>query len=247
MESDDIYIASPSDDAVAAAAFSEAANENEDGIVHPLQALALVSSGSYVVEWSDEKSDASKNNNNTFSIPVENMSNVITIVYRDGCYTYFRASLLLRRIVDKSNKADKAEGGEKEFKKIEQNIENNIKKWLNIPDDDQYSDTGTATFPVRYQNIKVGFVKVHAKLKERETLRKSLQLKFKKIRTYGPFGVLLFCIAMYVSTWIIMIVATVLGFLGYGLFRPLHRELELTIVPSNSTRRRLDELLTKNN
>ena len=185
LESDDIYIASPSDDAVAAAAFSEAANENEDGIVHPLQALALVSSGSYVVEWSDEKSDASKNNNNTFSIPVENMSNVITIVYRDGCYTYFRASLLLRRIVSNQDDDKMKKKTKTDAEKIEEEIESNIKKFFKIPDDEQYSDTGTAIFPVRFQYLKVGSVKVHAKLKEKETLRKSMQLQCKKIRTYA--------------------------------------------------------------
>jgi hypothetical protein len=125
---------------------------------------------------------------------------------------------------------------------LERKVQAKVNKWLKIPDDNMYSDTGTAMFPVRYQDMKVGYVKVHAKLKESETLRKSLQLKFKKIRTYGPLGVLLGCMMLYLSTWLLMVVATVLGFLGYGLFRPLHRELELTIVPSNSTSKRLDEV-----
>ena len=178
---------------------------------------------------------------NTFSLPVESMGNVITIVYRDGCYTYFRASLLLRRIASDAND-DEQKQQNNAVNRVERDIEEKMKKFLKIPDDENYSDTGTATFPVRYQNEKVGYVNVHAKLKERETLRKSIQLSFKRIRTYGPFGVFIGCIAMYLSTWFLMMFATFVGFLGYGLFRPLHRDLELTIVPSNSWASRLDEM-----
>ena len=259
LESDDIYIAPPpadddgDDDVDNVDDFDEESDGDGDGdgdgdeidSIHPQQALALVSSGSYVVEWSDDDGEK-KTVNNTFCIPLQAMSNVITIVYRDGCYTYFRASLLLRRIV-KEEEIRKASNGQTEtkaerLKRLEKNVEKNIKKWLKIPDDELYSDTGTAVFPVRYQNLKVGHVKVHAKLKESETLRKSLQLRFKKVETYGPCGVLIGCLMMYLSTWLLMVVATILGFLGYGLFRPLHRELELIIVPSSSTRKRLAEL-----
>jgi hypothetical protein len=248
LANDDVYIASPVNDAATAAAvaaFEEEQVMENDGNLHPQQALALVSSGSYVVEWTKEDNTAAVN---TFTIPVERLSNVITIVYRDGCYTYFRASLLLRRIVkadeekEEGTKPTKEQERIQKLKQLERKVQAKVNKWLKIPDDNMYSDTGTAMFPVRYQDMKVGYVKVHAKLKESETLRKSLQLKFKKIRTYGPLGVLLGCMMLYLSTWLLMVVATVLGFLGYGLFRPLHRELELTIVPSNSTSKRLDEV-----
>jgi len=205
--------------------------------------LALVSCGSYVSEWSDN--DNQINTTNTITMPIESLSNVISIVYRDGCYTYFRASLLLRRIV--SNQDDDKMKKEKktDAEKIEEEIESNINKFFKIPNDEQYSDTGTAIFPVRFQYLKVGSVKVHAKLKEKETIRKSMQLQFKKIRTYGPCGVVFACLAMYCTTWLMMLIATVLSVFGYGLFRPLNRELELTIVPSNSWRERLDELKEK--
>ena len=225
------------------AVFSNSGNGNDNGStrVHPQQALSLVACGSYVFE----SEQGSSSMTNTFSVPVESMGNVITIVYRDGCYTYFRASLLLRRIVGDTQEKEKQE---KEKQKnnaavnIEKEMEEKIKKFLKIPDDENYSDTGTARFPVRYQNEKVGHVTVHAKLKERETIRKSIQMSFKKIRTYGPFGVIVGCVAMYLSTWLLMMFATIVGFLGYGLFRPLHRDLELTIVPSNSWANRLDEM-----
>merc|ERR1711865_1138033 len=72
------------------AVFSNSGNGNGSGStrVHPQQALSLVACGSYVFE----SEQGSSSMTNTFSVPVESMGNVITIVYRDGCYTYFRAS-----------------------------------------------------------------------------------------------------------------------------------------------------------
>ena len=215
-------------------------DSNNPHVVHPQQALALVSCGSYVSEWSED--DNRRKVTNKLCMPLESMNNVISIVYRDGCYTYFRASLLLRRIVDDNDKQRNTNIQIDTAEKIEKDIEDKIKKWLRIPDDEKYSDSGTAVFPVRFQHSKVGSVKVYAKLKESETIRKSIQASCKKIRTYGPVGVLFGCLAMYLSTWIIMLLAAFVGLFGYGLFRPLHRELELTIVPSNSWRDRIDEL-----
>ena len=138
-------------------------DSNNPHVVHPQQALALVSCGSYVSEWSED--DNRRKVTNKLCMPLESMNNVISIVYRDGCYTYFRASLLLRRIVDDNDKQRNTNIQIDTAEKIEKDIEDKIKKWLRIPDDEKYSDSGTAVFPVRFQHSKVGSVKVYAKLK----------------------------------------------------------------------------------
>ena len=170
--------------------------------VHPCQKLALVSCGSFVSEIApivDSTAPMSKDANSLrlgFQIPITDMNNLITLIYRDGCYSYFRASLLLRRIQQKKglerakldNKLPRAEPPP-------------------VPGDAGViiSASGSATFPVRFQNEKVGTVRVEATLVEQEKLRQRFQQQFRNPMTSGPCAGCLVMGMAYVGTGLMML------------------------------------------
>lgn len=214
-----------------------------DAIIHPRQALALVSCGSFVSEISATSAtsligmsmDTADEDLSGFNIPITDMNNLITLIYRDGCYSYFRASLLLRRI---------KQGNDVDIKKKKQ--KNNIKSRAIVGGFEEslppptpgdagivVSISGSATFPVRYQHKKVGTVRVEATLIEQEQLRQRFQRQFRNPMTSGPCAGFLVMLMAYVGTGLMMVLVALASLMGYALFRPLHRELKLKIIPSN--------------
>ena len=95
------------------------------------------------------------------------------------------------------------------------------------------STSGGATFPVRYRHEKVGTVRVEATLIEQERLRQRFQRQFRNPMTSGPCAGCLVMTMAYVGTGLMMLLVALASLMGYALFRPLHRELRLVIVPSN--------------
>ena len=204
--------------------------------VHPRQALALVSCGSFVSEISSSAESGAMNNAEEdlpgFHIPITDMNNLITLIYRDGCYSYFRASLLLRRI-QQGNDAELKKKKKEEIRSVVGGFEESLPPLTPGDAGVIVSISGGATFPVRYQHQKVGTVRVEATLVEQEQLRQRFQRQFRNPMTSGPCAGCLVMVMAYVGTGLMMLLVALASLMGYALFRPLHRELRLVITPSN--------------